>query len=234
MTYDCWNTLLRDASGTEAQVLRRKSLRRLLGCSDGEAQSLLQEGWARHDREWRAIRAFGPGGIAEWCARSYGIDNADVIAELTAEFEAASLAVGVEAVAGSREVLEALAAAGIRRGLVCDTGFTPGHLVRQLLARVDLLDLLEVCAFSDEVGLPKPAAETFHAALDPLAVSPADAVHVGDLRRTDVAGAQAIGMRAARFRGEHDDGSAGPEGDWVLDRHGDLLAHLGIPAERAG
>jgi FMN phosphatase YigB (HAD superfamily) len=69
----------------------------------------------------------------------------------------------------------------------------------------------------------------FATALGPFGVRPEEAVHVGDLRRTDVAGARGFGMRAARFRGVHDDGSADDrEGDVVLDRHVELLDHLEV------
>ena len=77
----------------------------------------------------------------------------------------------------------------------------------------------------------KPAPEIFEHALDGLGgVDPTRAAHVGDLRRTDVAGAQAMGMTAVRYRGSNDDpGDDGdPEGDHVIDDHADLAAVLGL------
>jgi FMN phosphatase YigB (HAD superfamily) len=62
-----------------------------------------------------------------------------------------------------------------------------------------------------------------------LDASPADAAHGGDLRRTDIAGARAIGMRSIRYRGLSDDTSTGPEADSVIDDHRelpDLIASL--------
>ena len=41
-----------------------------------------------------------------------------------------------------------------------------------------------------------------------LGVTPAEAVHVGDLLRTDVAGAQGVGMRAVQYTGLSQD-------DWI-------------------
>lgn len=52
-------------------------------------------------------------------------------------------------------------------------------------------------------------------------------VHVGDLRRTDVAGAKAVGMGTVRFRGVHDDDSEGPEADAVIDHLHELVSLLG-------
>ena len=58
----------------------------------------------------------------------------------------------------------------------------------------------------------------------------ATVVHVGDLRRTDVAGARAMGMETVRFRGVFDDPGPGDEADYVMD---DLRELLGGWAERA-
>jgi putative hydrolase of the HAD superfamily len=43
----------------------------------------------------------------------------------------------------------------------------------------------------------KPDERTFRAALDPLGIDPAGAMHIGDQSKSDVAGALQIGMRAA-------------------------------------
>jgi putative hydrolase of the HAD superfamily len=131
-------------------------------------------------------------------------------------------------VEGARETLSQLVGAGIRRGLVCDTGFTPARVVRRLLDDAGLREYLEVLCFSDEVGVPKPGNDIFAKALAELGVRPPEAIHVGDLRRTDIAGAHDVGMHAARFRGVHDDRSDAPDAHIVLDRHNDLLDVIGV------
>src|SRR5207249_4289937 len=100
---------------------------------------------------------------------------------------------------------------------------TPGHLVRGMLDDAGLLKYLEFQAFSDEVGVPKPGNEIFAKALVELGVRPSEAIHVGDLKRTDIAGARDIGMHAARFRGVHDDKSDASDAHIILDRHEQLL-----------
>jgi hypothetical protein len=49
-----------------------------------------------------------------------------------------------------------------------------------------------------------------------------------------VAGAQAKGMTAVRYRGSNDDpgGPDDPEGDHVIDDHAELAATLGLDAPR--
>jgi len=118
--------------------------------------------------------------------------------------------------------LERLRGDGVVLGIVCDAGFTGGAILREFLASEGLLEHFSGWGFSDEVGAYKPDPRIFEAALGMLDASPADAVHIGDLRRTDVAGARAIGMGSIRYRGLADDPSAGPEADFVLDDHRDL------------
>ena len=229
VTYDCWGTLLKDRDWEGAMAIRQSALCRFLPqMSDEECRDLLAEAWAKHDEAWKQVETFGAGRMAAYCLEAKGIDDDDPINELTREFETASLETGVDAVDGARDVLVALKDAGIRRGLVCDTGFTPGTVVRGLLEDNGLLEFLEVLCFSDEVGVPKPGAEIFDKALAELGVRPPEAVHIGDLKRTDIAGAHNVGMHAVRFRGVHDDQSDAPEARVAMDNHSELLGILGL------
>jgi FMN phosphatase YigB (HAD superfamily) len=228
VTYDCWGTLLKDRDWEGAMEIRRGALRHSIGLSESEARSLLAEAWAKHDEAWKQVETFGAGRMAAYCLEARGIDDDGAIAALTKEFEEASLHSGVNAVPGAEEALVALEAAGIRRGLVCDTGFTSGRVVRGLLEDAGLIGYLEVLCFSDEVGVPKPGGEIFGKALGELGVRPPEAAHVGDLRRSDIAGAHDMGMYAVRFRGVHDDRSDAPEGNLVIDHHRELIEALGV------
>ena len=228
VTYDCWATLLKDRDWEGAMAIRAGALSRALGIDDEEAQSLLGEAWGRHDEAWKQIETFGPGRMAAYCLESRGVDDDDAIRELTRVFEEASIEVGVDRVEGSLETLTKLAEADIRIGLVCDTGMTPARVVRHLLEDAGLAGFLEVLCFSDEVGVPKPGNDIFAKALAGLGCRPPEAIHVGDLKRTDIVGAYDIGMHAARFRGVHDDASDFRDARIVIDRHEQLLDVLGL------
>jgi putative hydrolase of the HAD superfamily len=228
VTYDCWGTLLKDRDWEGAMAKRTGALRRFLELDQSEAEALLEEAWAKHDEAWKQVETFGPGRMAAYCLEARGIDDDASIVELTKDFEEASLEAGVEPVEGALETITALQDANLRVGLVCDTGFTPGRVVRNLLDEADLLDHLEVTCFSDEVGVPKPGGDIFAKALAGLGARPPEAIHVGDLKRTDIAGAHDVGMHAARFRGVHDDLSDAPEAELVFDRHDQLLEALGL------
>ena len=69
------------------------------------------------------------------------------------------------------------------------------------MERDNLLDYFDVQTFSDETPHTKPQVVQFHSTLKQLNVAPAEAVHIGDLVRTDVVGAKNAGMKAIRFSG---------------------------------
>jgi putative hydrolase of the HAD superfamily len=122
----------------------------------------------------------------------------------------------------------------VKTALICDTGFSPGRMVRKLLDSVGLLALLDAQVFSDEIGVPKPSPAMFRAALDAVGANPRDAVHVGDLRRTDVDGARRMGMIAVRYAGEYDDQAELPDGDLVIRRHDELLDRIELLPRASG
>ncbi|MGH2703477.1 MAG: HAD family hydrolase [Actinomycetota bacterium] len=228
VTYDCWGTLLKDKDWEGAMDTRVGALRRFVELSEQEARALLEEAWNHHDEAWKQVETFGPGRMAAYCLEERGIADDDSISELTREFEEASISAGVKPVEHARETLEALKAANVRIGLVCDTGFTPGRVVRQLLEDAGLCDYLEVLCFSDEVGVPKPGPDIFAKALAELGARPPEAIHIGDLRRTDIAGARDFGMHAIRFKGVHDDETDATEAEIVIGDHLQLLEVLGL------
>jgi putative hydrolase of the HAD superfamily len=81
--------------------------------------------------------------------------------------------------------------------LISDTAWTPGRVLRQIFANYKILDCFRVLIFSGEVGITKPHPQMFHLALNGLGVQARECLHIGDLQRTDIAGAKAIGMHTA-------------------------------------
>jgi FMN phosphatase YigB (HAD superfamily) len=130
---------------------------------------------------------------------------------------------------GIGDCLRALDDAGVRLGIICDVGMTPSVVLRQVLEHEGLLPLFDHWSFSDEVGCYKPDRLIFEHALAGLgSVPPSRAAHVGDLKRTDVAGALGVGMTAVRYTGAFDDVSEGAEATVVVASHADLPAALGF------
>jgi putative hydrolase of the HAD superfamily len=233
VTFDCWNTLLYEDDWETAHALRVSELQtaaREAGCevSSREAGLAFDAAWERHMRIWGEGGATGAREVALWSLADLGHRAPHPALEhLIGRFEEASHSSRVLALDGARATLAALGRTGVPCALVCDTGLTPGRVVRHHLDLQGLLSGLSVQAFSDEVRVPKPDPRIFRAALEPLGVAPERALHVGDLRRTDVAGARGLGMVSVRIRARHDDTSALPEADHVVGSHaelGELLA----------
>lgn len=234
VTFDCWNTLLREEDWHEAHQRRVDALlhaARETGArvEGAEASAAFDRAWQRHMDLWVAGQATGAREVAGWAMHALGaLAHGARFELLVAHFENASHSSRVVPLDGAVETVSALARAGVPQALICDTGLTPGRVVREHLARLGLLGGLRAQLFSDEVGVPKPDARIFRAALGALGIEAAGAVHVGDLLRTDVAGARGVGMHSVRLRAVHDDPSALPEADAVVSSHAELIALLGV------
>lgn len=93
------------------------------------------------------------------------------------------------------ETLEKLQSDGYKLGLVSNVSQVPELLWRDL-DNFGLKRFMSGVAFSSEIGVRKPRPQIFEHVLKELDVKPVDAIFVGDRLVDDVAGAQAIGMRA--------------------------------------
>ncbi|MBA2322122.1 MAG: HAD-IA family hydrolase, partial [Deltaproteobacteria bacterium] len=220
-------TLLHERGGTGARADRVNAVAMELGVDLSVAEGLVDRAWARHVERWNRGETF----TSRHMVASL-LDEVDARApgrceRLTSWFEEAIAVHGVCAVDEGVEVVTALKDAGIAVALICDTGYSPGRMVRRMLRTVGFPPF-DAYAFSDEIGFPKPHPAMFQAALVPRGVEPGEALHVGDLRRTDIAGARAVGLTAVRFRGVYDDlDDAHPEGDAVIDRLSEVMGQVG-------
>jgi FMN phosphatase YigB (HAD superfamily) len=228
VTFDFWYTIARVPAGAMTEARRRAVAAACAGCEvEVEPRLLaaaLEEVGQSWERSWGEGVHLHPREGAEMLVRTLAVE--DAAGQMVAEaFLDAGRGVKLELAPGIGEALEALNERGVRVGIVCDVGFTGGELLRDLLATEGLLEHFDGWSFSDETGYYKPSPQAFEAALDALGGEPQEAMHVGDLRRTDVAGAAALGMRTARYRGMHDDTdeSGGVEADFVLDSHAELV-----------
>lgn len=198
-----------------------------LGVEEVAVARVIDSAFALHSETWRSGRAFGVAGLIGQLSQQFEVSSTEALRSVIV---APHLQAASRPVARAREALAELTAAGLRLGIVSDTGFSPGSTLRQILAEHGLLGYFDpqALAFSDEVGVPKPAARIFQAALAGLGTPPEATAHIGDLRFTDVAGARALGMLTVRYRGCNDD-LDGAEADLVVDDLGELPAVLAGP-----
>ena len=102
--------------------------------------------------------------------------------------------------AEARTALEAVRAAGLSTGVISNMG-------KELPSIVDgmrLGHLVDVVVSSGQVGVGKPHAPIFEAALRQAGLAASEAVHVGDSYGGDVVGAQGVGMYAILVAGPED------------------------------
>jgi FMN phosphatase YigB (HAD superfamily) len=236
VTFDFWQTL---ASEPTRPVLHPKRVTLwdeiLRGAHPRERIDEVLRGVARHrERLWREGEQFGAAQAAAVAAAELDPDIDDATERALIEaFVGSGEGIELELTAGIEEALRELDEAGLRLGIICDVGFTSGEQLRDVLRRAGILERFDGWAFSDEVGAYKPDPVIFRHALREIGgAEPERAAHIGDLRRTDIAGARAMGMVAIRYRGSNDDPPEdGPEGHHVLDDHaalGDLLRGAGL------
>ena len=234
VTFDYWNTLVVD----DPAEVRDHRLSAWLGLLEGAGFAVERaaldaahaSAWQAYLKAWHANEQFTAARTAEHCLEQLGLSVPDDLRErLVDELVRSAGGASLRLTEGVAEVLAAVKQAGLSLGIVCDVGLTPSAALRGHLDRFGVLELFDGWSFSDEVGSYKPAPEIFaHAAASLGHPDPSRTAHVGDLRRTDVAGARAAGWVSVRYAGVFDDHTDRPEADHVIDHHSDLLATLGL------
>jgi FMN phosphatase YigB (HAD superfamily) len=100
------------------------------------------------------------------------------------------------------EILSYLHKKGLKIGLICNTGRTPGVMLRKVLKQLNILQYLNTLTFSNELLIRKPDLRIFMHTLSNLEVNPMQSIHIGDNPIADVTGAKNAGMLAVWRRGE--------------------------------
>lgn len=233
VTFDFWNTLIA-ADGADALDARAKAWLPLLAdhghlTDTPSVLAAFDLGWRRYEHRWAANEQTDVTRFTTEALADLGVEPTRRLVSVLAEaYVAVVVARPHPLLPGAAEAVRALADAGVRLGIVCDVGMTPSRYLRGYLDDAGVLDAFDHWSFSDEVGCYKPDLAIFAHALDGLGTDPGAAAHVGDLRRTDMAGARAMGMTAVRYRAAFDDPPTSPvvEGHHVIDHHDHLVGVL--------
>ena len=132
-------------------------------------------------------------------------------------------------------ILEALRLAGVKLGIVTNAS-QPMAMRDAELETHGLIEFFPDCRLSAaDAGYLKPDKRIFTCALERLGTSPQETVFIGDNPDADIAGANAMGMRAVlRLTGRaNDDGPARRSAAYkrdLLDTHRRLHSLDGLPA----
>lgn len=235
VTFDYWNTLVWEERG-HTRSLRMEAWAGLLeeagfACERTLLDAVFEESWDRYVEHWTANQQYQSVRAAEDLLERLGFDvPKPVRRELIESFTTVGAQAALHLTDGIESCLRTLSAAGLRLGIICDVGMTPSTILRAHLDKHGLLEVFDHWSFSDDVGHYKPSPVIFEHALAGLGgIAPSAAAHVGDIRRTDVAGARGMGMVAVRYTGVSDDQTQpDPEGDHVIAHHDQLLGVLGL------
>lgn len=231
VTFDFWNTLI--AEDANPWQWKSAALEAILADHDvtttaAQREAALKVASRYYDESWASGDVFDANDWATIFARELGIGDNGVIVDEMADAVSRGLPAEKRTAAdGIAGALEALTTAGLRVGIICDVGLTPSVKLRHYLDHFGLLRHFNHWSFSDEVGAYKPSAVIFEHAAEGLGVTPAELVHIGDLRRTDVQGGRDFGAFTVRYAQFRDDPN-GPEAHAVIRSHRELPALLGI------
>lgn len=234
ITFDHWDTLVHDPAGIRPRQLGAwldVLAPRGYEVERAALETAFDANWEVFEARWEANVQHGPRESTDLILERLGLTcDAIVREELVEAFAYAGREAGLEIAEGAAETLEGLRARGLKLGIVCDVGLTSSSTLRDRLERFGLLRHFDHWSFSDEVGCFKPFPPIFEHAMSGLGVpEPPEIAHVGDGRRTDVAGALAMGMTAVRATWFADRGpETGPEGHHVAGDIRDVPAVLGL------
>ncbi len=218
VTLDYWDTIYLGASVPLRVQRRREALLRMLerlgapAPSDFEAHYIASAQEA--NRWWRdEQRGYTTEDRIHWLLRRLAIERpADCVevARAAREVDLTLTDHPPQLLDGARAALARLAER-YPLAIVSDTGFASGMAQDRLLEQDDLRRYFKATVYSMDIGHAKPRPEIFHAALAALGVAPHEALHVGDIERTDVAGALGVGMRAVRLDAVRESGPTAAE-----------------------
>ena len=227
ITFDFWGTLFRDVDGEARQQMRIEALAHVAKVSLESAADALTVVWNEFNRcHKQEHRTLTPADAVRLAADALDVTLRPAAArKLAHTFGTAVLTHSPEPIKGA---LQAVRAAAHRRpiALISDTGISPGSSLRKLMDRFGFTESFSALTFSDMVGVSKPEAPMFERTAAHLGVAPSELLHIGDLESTDIAGALAMGAKAALFVRENDSSLDGTRAHYVFHSWREFVALL--------
>ena len=211
ITIDFWNTLFNSESADIRNYNRNKVLIDTLndmGVAINKEQfdNVLQKSWEYYSHIWiEKCRTPSSSEILDFIWNEMNLDRNEKAFEYIVDFfEKMIILFPPDFEPQAKEAIIKLSSK-YKLGIVSDTGFSPGKMVDKLLIELDIKKYFSAFSYSDETGVAKPHPKSFTTILEQLNIKPNEAIHIGDIDRTDIAGAKAIGMGAIRYDGSIDD-----------------------------
>ncbi|MDG2301101.1 MAG: HAD family hydrolase [Acidimicrobiales bacterium] len=233
VTYDYWNTLIGE---TTASITRRKNLwtEVLLDAgyevSEGHLDKAFSTGWQFFDKRWRENTQTRLQEVVSQAIKELPFEIAPKLySTLEDAYLEASRITPRSLLPEVEQTLTKLKEKKVLIGVICDVGTIPSSLLEKWLMELGVHAAFDFFGFSDRINVYKPHPQIFKKTLEALKVQdPSTAAHIGDLKRTDVAGARTAGMKTVRYIGSRIDEEEGEEADYVSDSHLDIIQYLGL------
>lgn len=208
ITIDFWNTLFDSSNAQERNKYRNRAIYKAISdlgieITEKQIKDGINASWAHFNENWiRNRRTPLPRETVEffWSYLKIPYDGA-AIEKVVRLFETIILDFPPKLMDGAGFALDLLSKK-YKIGLISDTGFTPGRILKLVMQKNEILDFFSAFSFSDETGVAKPHPEAYLKVLNEFDCSPSDALHIGDIEQTDVEGAINLGMKAIRFSGD--------------------------------
>ncbi|MCS6808881.1 MAG: HAD family hydrolase [Bacteroidota bacterium] len=208
ITIDFWNTLY-DSQGGEHRNRDRyitvmTNARRLgYDITAEQLKTAQQSAWEHFKDVWRTEhRTPSTRSLVEYIWNILNIPaDRQALDEVTSAFEEGILKYPPSLLPGALEVLQQLAK-HYYLALISDTAFSPGRVLRRIMEYDGIAEYFSAFSFSDETGVSKPHERAYYVALRGTNCAPSEAVHIGDIERTDIVGAKNVGMWAVLFAGD--------------------------------
>jgi putative hydrolase of the HAD superfamily len=207
ITFDLWGTLIRETPESARKIREARTRNLYMLLQDQGFPGSLEEIEVAYDHVggrletiWSRHEDVGPEGQVQLLLEALDAAwKAPQDRMLLANLEWAYVSPVLKAlpvlIPGAAELLSGLRGQ-YRLGLICNTGRTPGTMLKIVLQRLGIVDHFDVLTFSDVLGIRKPDPQIFHLTLEQLEVRADRALHIGDNPSTDVLGARQAGMWA--------------------------------------
>ena len=237
VTFDLWDTIIVDdsdepkraAKGLLPKYLTRRELvweflekqepiaKELVNISYAATDAAFRKVWYDHSFTWSV------NGRLEVVLKGLGRTLPAVeMAELVRLHEEMELEIQPDIAPGIVEAIKGLHGK-YKLGVISDTIFSSGRVLRKLLHANDIEQYFDVFIFSDEVGCSKPDPRAFQAAARGLGVDVKTIVHVGDRDAKDIKGPQSLGAKGIYTTVINDRGSAATSADAICRDYAELV-----------
>jgi putative hydrolase of the HAD superfamily len=210
ISFDFWNTLYADGAEDQRRSIRKEYFQEIInnygdyGPADVEhafkaGSELFLTNWINHSKTPTTSKRI------DYMARSIGIRLKEEDIQKASEFFGLMIfEIQPREIPFVKELIPKLSNK-YPLGIISDTGFISGKYIRDFLQSKNLLDYFSSLIFSDEQKHSKPHPSVFLKTCENLGSTPKDLIHIGDLERTDVAGAVDLGCISVKFTGvQHD------------------------------